>query len=161
MQNNYFGKFDHSFILYIEPIHFDVINFSKKFSSVYCNEIIFSNSEDIFQNATFNVNIFKEKLQNKTISEFDLIFDEEIYIQNIWWDDLLVIANLDNLNLVLDLLKQTISVDELFKLDICIESPNNYFSFDSIISKQEVSPNSFQDFIKDSDHYLDKEQKFI
>ena len=75
MQNNYFGKFDHSFILYIDPIHFDVINFSKKFSSVYCNEIIFSNSEDIFQNATFNVNTFKEKLQNKTISEFDLTFD--------------------------------------------------------------------------------------
>lgn len=161
MQNNYFGKFDHSFILYIDPIHFDVINFSKKFSSVYCNEIIFSNSEDIFQNSTFNLNTFKEKLQNKTISEFDLIFDDEVHIQNIWWDDLLVIANLDNLNLVLDLLKQTISVDELFKLDICIESPNYFFSFDNIISKQEVSPNSFQVFIKDSDHYLDKEQKFI
>jgi hypothetical protein len=144
MQNNYFGKFDHSFILYIDPIHFDVINFSKKFSSVYCNEIIFSNSEDIFQNSTFNLNTFKEKLQNKTISEFDLIFDDEVHIQNIWWDDLLVIANLDNLNLVLDLLKQTISVDELFKLDICIESPNYFFSLDNIISKQEVSPNSFQ-----------------
>ena len=72
-----------------------------------------------------------------------------------------MIANLDNLNLVLDLLKQTISVDELFKLDICIESPNYFFSLDNIISKQEVSPNSFQVFIKDSDHYLDKEQKFI
>lgn len=161
MQNNYFGKFDHSFILYIDPIHFDVINFSKKFSSVYCNEIIFSNSEDIFQNATFNVNTFKEKLQNKTISEFNLTFDEEIHIQNIWWDDLLVVANLDYLTLVLDLLKQTISVDELFKLDICIESPNYYFSFNNIISKQEVTPNLFKDFIKDSDHYLDKEQKFI
>lgn len=161
MQNNYFGKFDHSFILYIDPIHFDVINFSKRFSKVYCNKIIFSNSEDILQNTTFDVPTFIEKLQNKTISEFDLIFDDEVHIQNIWWDDLLVITNLDNLSLVLDLLKQTISVDELFKLDICIESPNYYFSFDSIISKQEVTPNSFQDFIKDSDHYLYKEQKFI
>ncbi len=161
MQNNYFGKFDHSFILYIDPIHFDVINFSKQFSRVYCNEIIFSNSEDILQNTTYDVPKFIEKLQNKIISEFDLIFDDEVHIQNIWWDDLLVVANLEYLTLFLDLLKQTISVDELFKLDICIESPNNYFSFDSIISKQEVSPNSFQDFIKDSDHYLDKEQKFI
>ncbi len=161
MQNNYFGKFDHSFILYIDPIHFDVINFSKQFSRVYCNEIIFSNSEDILQNTTFDVPKFIEKIQNNTISEFDLIFDDEVHIQNIWWDDLLVVANLDYLTLVLDLLKQTISVDELFKLDICIESPNYYFSFDSIITKQEVSPNSFQDFIKDSYHYQDKEQKFI
>jgi hypothetical protein len=30
-----------------------------------------------------------------------------------------------------------------------------------MISKQEVSPNSFQHFIKDSVHYQDKEQKFI
>lgn len=161
MQNNYFGKFDHSFILYIDPIHFDVINFSNQFSRVYCNEIIFKNSEDILQNTTFDVPKFIEKIQNNTISEFDLIFDDELHIQNIWWDDLLVVANLDYLTLVLDLLKQTISVDELIKLDICIESPNYYFSFDSIISKQEVSPNSFQDFIKDSDHYQDKEQKFI
>lgn len=161
MQNNYFGKFDHSFILYIDPIHFDVINFSKQFSRVYCNEIIFTNSEDILQNTTFDVPKFIEKIQNNTISEFDLIFDDEVHIQNIWWDDLLVVANLDYLTLVLDLLKQTISVDELIKLDICIESPNYYFSFDSKISKQEVTPNSFQDFIKDSDHYLDKEQKFI
>lgn len=161
MQNNYFGKFDHSFILYIDPVHFDVVNFSKQFSSVYCNEIIFSNSDDILQNARFNVNAFKEKLQNKTISEFDLIFDEEIHIQNIWWDDLLVIANLDNLSLVLGQLKQTLSVGELSKLDICIESPNYFFSFNNKISKQGVSPISFQDFIKNSDHYLDKEQKFI
>lgn len=161
MQNNYFGKFDHSFILYIDPIHFDVINLSKQFSIVYCNKIIFSNSEDILQNTTFDVPTFIEKIQNKTISEFDLIFDDEVHIQNIWWDDLLVITNLDNLSLVLDLLKQTISVDELFKLDICIESPNYYFSFDSIICKQEVTPNSFQNFIIDSDHYLYKEQKFI
>lgn len=161
MQNNYFGKFDHSFILYIDPILFDVINFSKQFSILYCNKIIFSNSEDILQNTTFDVPTFIEKLQNKTISEFDLVFDDEVHIQNIWWDDLLVITNLDNLSLVLDLLKKTISVDELFKLDICIEAPNYYFSFDSIISKQEVTSNSFQDFIKDSDHYLYKEQKFI
>jgi hypothetical protein len=161
MQNNYFGKFDNSFILYIDPIHFDVINFSKHFSSVYCNEINFVNCQDEIQNAQLDLHTFIEKLKNKTISEFDLIFGDEIHIQNIWWDDLLVIANLDKLSLVLDLLKQTMSVGELSKLDICIESPNYYFSFDSIISKQEVTPNLFKDFIKDSDHYFDKEQKFI
>lgn len=161
MQNYYFGKLDNSFIFYIDPIHFDIINFSKHFSSVYCNEINFVNCQDEIQNAQLDLHTFIEKLKNKTISEFDLIFDDEIHIQNIWWDDLLLISNLDNLALVLDIIKQTIPADAVSKLDICINSPNYYFSFNKIISKQEVSPISFQDFIKDSVHYQDKEQKFI
>lgn len=161
MQNNYFGKFDNSFILYIDHIHFDIINFSKHFSSVYCNEINFANCQDEIKNAQLDLHTFIEKLKNKTISEFDLIFDDEIHIQNIWWDDLLLISNLDNLALVLDIIKQTIPADAVSKLDICINSPNYYFSFNKLISKQEVSPISFQDFIKDSVHYQDKEQKFI
>lgn len=161
MQNNYFGKFDNSFILYIDPIHFDVINFSKKISTVYCNEINFVNCQDEIQNAQLDLHTFIEKLKNKTISEFDLIFDDDIHIQNIWWDDLLIISTSDNLDIVLTEIKQTIPADAVSKLDICINSPNYYFSFNKIISKQEVSPISFQDFIKDSVHYQDKEQKFI
>ncbi|MBP6127332.1 hypothetical protein [Flavobacterium sp.] len=161
MQNYYFGKLDNSFIFYIDPIHFDIINFSKKISTVYCNEINFVNCQDEIQNAQLDLHTFIEKLKNKTISEFDLIFDDEIHIQNIWWDDLLVISNLDNLEIVLTEIKQTISADAVSKLDISINSPNYYFSFNKIISKQEVSPISFQDFIKDSVHYQDKEQKFI
>lgn len=161
MQNNYFGKFDNSFILYIDYINFDVINFSKHFSSVFCNEINFANCDDVIQNAKLDLHTFIEKLKNKTISEFDLIFDDKIHIQNIWWDDLLVISPLDNLDIVLTEIKQTIPADAVSKLDICINSPNYYFSFNKIISKQEVSPILFQDFIKDSVHYQDKEQKFI
>ena len=161
MQNNYFGKFDNSFILYIDPIHFDVINFSKKFSTVYCNEINFVNCQDEIQNAQLDLHTFIEKLKNKTISEFDLIFDDDIHIQNIWWDDLLIISTSDNLALVLEITKQTLTSEALPKLDICINSPNYYFSFNKMISKQKVSPISFQDFIKDSVHYQDKEQKFI
>jgi|688.fasta_scaffold195821_2 hypothetical protein len=162
MQNFYFGKLDNSFIVYIDPFNIDLFNFSKHFSSVYCNEIIFDNcAENSLINTKFSITSFIEKIKNKIITEIDIVFDYKIHIQNVWWDDLLVIANLDKLSLVLDLLKQTMSVRELSKLDICIESPNYYFSFDSIISKQEVTPNLFKDFIKDSDHYFDKEQKFI
>ena len=161
MLNNYFGKFEHSFILYIDPVQFDIINFSKHFTCVSCNEIIFSNSEDNLQNASFDVHIFSETLKNKTITEFDLIFDDGLHVQNIWWDDLLVISPLNKLDIVLNLLKPSIPLEEQSKLDICIESPNYYFSFNNKISKQEVSPISFQDFIKDVSHYLDKEQKFI
>lgn len=161
MLNNYFGKFEHSFILYIDPVPFDIINFSKHFTSVNCNEIIFSNSEDNLQNASFDVHIFSETLKNKTISEFDVIFDDGLHVQNIWWDDLLVISPLNDLDIVLNLIKPSIPLEEQSKLDICIESPNYYFSFNKIISKQEVSPISFQDFIKDSVHYQDKAKKFI
>jgi hypothetical protein len=161
MQNYYFGKLDNSFILYIDPIHFDIINFSKKISTVYCNEINFVNCQDEIQNAQLDLHTFIEKLKNKTISEFDLIFDDKIHIQNIWWDDLLVISNTDNLDIILAEIKKTISEDEISKLDNCIQFPNHYFSYNKLISKQEVLPQSFLDFIKDSVHYQDKEQKFI
>jgi hypothetical protein len=96
MENNYFGKLDNSFILYIDPIHFDILNFSKNFSTVYCNKINYANSEDNIHNSQLDLHTFIEKIKGKTISEFDLIFDDEIQIQNIWWDNLLVISNLDN-----------------------------------------------------------------
>lgn len=161
MLNNYFGKFEHSFILYIDPVQFDIINLSKHFTSVSCNEIIFSNSEDNLQNASFDVHVFTEILKNKTISEFDVIFDDGLHVQNIWWDDLLVISPLNKLDIVLNLLKPSIPLEEQSKLDICIETPNYYFSFNNKISKQEVSPISFQNFIKDAVHYQDKAKKFI
>jgi hypothetical protein len=161
MQNFFFGKFDNSFILYIDPIHFDIKNFCEPFSTVYCNEINFANSEDQIQKTKFHVNAFIEKQKNKTISEFDITFDNKTHIQNIWWDDLLIISNLDNFDLVLAIIKQTMPKEAISKLDNCIQSPNYYFSFNKMISKQKVLPNSFQDFIKDSVHYQDKEQKFI
>jgi hypothetical protein len=162
MQNYYFGKLDNSFIFYLDTCNIDILNFSKKFSSINCAEIHFDNRGDkSLIDIKFSMLSFIEKLKNKTISEFDLIFDDEIHIQNIWWDDLLVISNLDNLDIVLAEIKKTISEDELSKLDNCINFPNYYFSYTKLISKQGVSPHSFLDFIKDSVHYQDKEQKFI
>jgi hypothetical protein len=162
MQNFYFGKLDNSFILYIDPFNIDLFNFSKHFSSVYCNEIIFDNCTDYsLINTKFPITSFIEKIKNKTITEFDVVFDDKIHIQNVWWDDLLIISNTDNLDIVLAEIKKTISEDELSKLNNCIQFPNHYFSYTKLISKQEVSPQSFLDFIKDSVHYQDKEQKFI
>jgi hypothetical protein len=162
MQNFYFGKLDNSFILYIDPFNIDLFNFSKHFSSVYCNEIHFDNCADnSLNNKEFSIISFIEKIKNKTISEFDLIFDDKVHIQNIWWDDLLVISNLDKLDIVLAEIKKIIPLDELSKLDNCIQFPNNYFSYTKLISKQEVSPQSFLDFIKNSEHYQDKEQRFF
>lgn len=162
MQNNYFGKFEHSFILYIDPIHFDVINFSKHFSSVCCNEIVFTNSEDNLQNTPFDIHTFIEKLKNQTLSEFDLIFDNEVHIQNIWWDDILIISNLDKMDLILNEIRNTISNDNFKYLEISLRSLNNYFTCDNNrISKENINPNDFLNFIKNSDRYQDKELKFF
>ena len=162
MQNIYFGKFDNSFILYLDPINIDILDFSKKFSSIYCAEIHFDNCAD---NSLINEEIpiisFIEKIKNKTITEFDMVFDNKIHIQNVWWDDLLVISNLDKLDIVLAEIKRIIPLDELSILDNCIQFPNNYFILNKLISKQEVVANSFHDFIKNSVHYQDKEKKFI
>lgn len=161
MQNFYFGKLDNSFILYIDPFNIDLFNFSKHFTSVYCNEIIFDNCADnALINTKFPITSFIEKIKNKTITEFDIVFDDKIHIQNVWWNDLLVISNLDNFDIVLAEIKKTISGDELSKLDNCIHFPNYYFTYTKLTSKEEVSPHSFLDFIKDSVHYQDKEQKF-
>jgi hypothetical protein len=162
MQNYYFGKLDNSFILYLDPFCIDILNFSKKFSSVHCTEIYFDNCVDnSLINTKFPMISFIEKIKDKTITEFDVVFDDKIHIQNVWWDDLLVILNLDNLDIVLSEIKKTISEDELSKLDNCINFPNHYFSYTKLISKQEVFPHSFLDFIKDSVHYQDREQKFF
>jgi hypothetical protein len=162
MQNYYIGKLDNSFILYLDPFNIDLFHFSKFFSSVYCNEINFDNCADYaLINTKFPITSFNEKIKNKTITEFDIVFDDKIHIQNVWWDDLLVISNTDNLDIVLAEIKKTISEDELSKLNNCIQFPNYYFSYTKLISKQEVSPHSFLDFIKDSVHYQDKEQKFF
>jgi hypothetical protein len=162
MQNYYFGKLDNSFILYLDPYSIDLFNFSKKFSIVSCNEIIFDDFDDFsLNNIQFSIISFIEKIKDKTITEFDVVFDDNIHIQNVWWDDLLVILNLDNLDIVLSEIKKTISEDELSKLDNCINFPNHYFSYTKLISKQEVFPHSFLDFIKDSVHYQDREQKFF
>ncbi len=162
MQNFYFGKFDNSFIVYIDPFNIDLFNFSKHFSSVYCNEIIFDNCADYaLINTKFPITSFNEKIKNKTITEFDIVFDDKIHIQNVWWDDLLVISNTNNLDIILAEIKKTISEDELSKLDNCLNFTNYYFSYTKLTSKEEVSPHSFLDFIKDSVRYQDKEQKFI
>ena len=162
MQNYYFGKLDNSFILYIDPFNIDLFNFSKNFSTVYCNEINFDNCADnSLINTKFPITSFIEKIKNKTITEFDVVFDDKIHIQNVWWDDLLVTSNLDNLDIVLAEIKKTILEDELSILDNCIHFPNYYFSYTKLTSKQEVTPHSFLDFIKDSVHYQDKEQKFF
>ncbi len=162
MLNNYFGKIDNSFILYIDPINLDIINFSRSFTFVHCNEIIFDRFEDNCQNNTrFSVNSFVEKIKMKTITEFDLIFDNNIHIQNVWWNDLLIKSELSNLEKVLNEIKKSIPNDEISKLDTCIQSPNYYYHLSNKITKQKVSPNSFTNFIKNSDRYQDKERKFF
>jgi hypothetical protein len=105
---------------------------------------------------------FTEKIKDKTITEFNIVFENNINIQNIWWDDILIISDFDKMVTILNDIRNTFSNDNIKHLEIALNSPNNYFTFDNNrISKENINPNDFLNFIKNSDHYQDKERKFF
>lgn len=164
MKNIYFGKLDNIFILYIDPFCIDLIKFSKVFSSVYCNEIIFDNyNTDIYNNKKFNNDLFVKSLKEKQIiAEFNIVFDCNTHIQNVWWDDLLVISYDFNLEKIIKEVKNSMSSIEISMLKECIKTPNYYFNFkNEKIFKQKINFNKVIEFIKNSDRYQEKEYKFI
>jgi hypothetical protein len=163
MQNYYFGKLDNSFILYLDPYSIDLFNFSKKFSIVSCNEIIFDDFDDFsLNNIQFSMISFIEKIKDKTITEFDVVFDDKIHIQNVWWDDILIICDLDKMAVILNDIRNTMSNDNIKYLEISLQSTNNFItSYNNRISKRIINPNDFLNFIINSDRYQDKERKFF
>lgn len=163
MQNYYFGKLDNSFILYLDPCSIDLFDFSENFSTVYCNEIIFDDFDDFsLNNIQFSMISFIEKIKDKTITEFDVVFDDKIHIQNVWWDDILIICDLDKMDVILNEIRNTMSNDNIKYLEISLQSTNNYITCNNNrISKGNINPNDFLNFIKNSDRYQDKERKFF
>ena len=163
MQNYYFGKLDNSFILYLDPCSIDLFDFSENFFTVYCNEIIFDGFDDSsLNNKKISMISFTEKIKDKTITEFNIVFENNIHIQNIWWDDILIISDFDKMVTILNDIRNTFSNDNIKYLEIALNSPNNYFTFDNNrISKENINPNDFLNFIKNSDRYQDKERKFF
>jgi len=163
MQNYYFGKLDNSFILYLDPCSIDLFDFRENFSTVYCNEIIFDDFDDSsLNNKKFSMISFTEKIKDKTITEFNVVFDNNIHIQNIWWDDILIISNLDKIDVILNDIRNTFSSNNIKYFEIALNSPNNYITLDNNrISKENINPNDFLNFIKNSDRYQDKERKFF
>ena len=163
MQNYYFGKLDNSFILYLDPCSIDLFDFRENFSTVYCNEIIFDDFDDSsLNNKKFSRISFTEKIKDKTITEFNVVFDNNIHIQNIWWDDILIISNLDKIDVILNDIRNTFSSNNIKYFEIALNSTNNYITLDNNrISKENINPNDFLNFIKNSDRYQDKERKFF
>ena len=163
MQNYYFGKLDNSYIFYLDHYSIDLFNFSKNFSTVYCNEIIFDDFDDSsLNNKKISMISFTEKIKDKTVTEFNIVFENNIHIQNIWWDDILIISDFDKMVTILNNIRNTFSNDNIKYLEIALNSPNNYFTLDNNrISKENINPNDFLNFIKNSDRYQDKERKFF
>lgn len=161
MKNIYFGKFDDSFILYFDPINIDISKIARDIKSVYCNEIIFDNYEDkTLNNKKLDLNSFIEEIKDKIIIEFDLILDKNTHIQNIWWDDILIISKLDLMAEILNNITNFISIENLKYLEISLQSPNDYITFENdTADRQKINPSEFLDFIKNSDRYEDKVQK--
>ena len=161
MKNIYFGKFDDSFILYFDPINIDISKIARDIKSVYCNEIIFDNYEDkTLNNKKLDLNSFIEEIKDKIIIEFDLILDKNTHIQNIWWDDILIISKLDLMAEILNNITNFISIENLKYLEISLQSPNDYITFENDTADiQKINPSEFLDFIKNSDRYEDKVQK--
>lgn len=161
MKNIYFGKFDDSFILYFDPINIDISKIARDIKSVYCNEIIFDNYEDkTLNNKKLDLNSFIEEIKDTIIIEFDLILDKNTHIQNIWWDDILIISKLDLMAEILNNITNFISIENLKHLEISLQSPNDYITFENdTADRQKINPIEFLDFIKNSDRYEDKVQK--
>ena len=164
MNELYFGKIDERYFFYLDPIAFNINEFVVKSKNIYCNELIFDSIKcEIINKKSYSKNDFIELLnRNNIISEFDLIIDENIHIQNIWWNDLLLISNMEIINLFIHYLKPKMTLFQLNLLENIFSNPNKLFLFSKdIIYETPMNPNEFITYIKNSERYLQKEFKII
>jgi|688.fasta_scaffold1179191_1 hypothetical protein len=164
MNEIYFGKTGDRYYLYLDPINFKIDDLIVNTCKIHCNEIIFDGiKSEIINNKSYSQYDFIELLnRNNSISEFDLFIDENIHVQNIWWNDLLLISNLEIINLFIHSLKPKLC---LYQNKIIKKTPlltNKLLSIsNNIISKTSMKPNEFISYIKNSERYLQKELKII
>ena len=164
MRNLYFGKSNTSFILYLDPLSIDFIELTKKSNYVVCHELLFDGYEDIsVSNTIITSDSFISLIQNKKpITEFNLIIDNKTHIQNIWWDDLLIISDFETILIFIKELKAKLNTEHQKLLDNMLSKPETYLSIDKHkITETSVAAIDFISFIKDSDRYLEKENKFV
>ncbi|MFZ4106340.1 hypothetical protein [Flavobacterium sp.] len=164
MHNLYFGKSNNRFLLYLDPINIDLLELTKKSNYVVCNELQFDGDEEIsVRNSILTSASLINLLQkNKSLTEFNLIIDNKLHIENIWWDDVLIISNFESMIYFIYELRAKLNAKNQKLLDLMLSKPGTYFTVNqNNIIETSIEAITFISFIKDSERYIEKEYKFI
>jgi hypothetical protein len=160
----YIGEQDSVYSIYIDPIEFNIERLFSNVKDIHCNSVFFDglNSNEIAgQNLT--VNAFKERLTvNHRVSEFDMILNHTIHIQNIWWNDLLIISDFESIISFLNANKESFASSYDLIMDSMKKATNKLLTHDEgDITETPMNPTDFLSYMKNSDRYLNKEIKFL
>jgi hypothetical protein len=164
MRNLYFGKFNNQFFLYLDPLSIDFLQLIKRSNYVVCNELLFDGDKEIsVSNSILTATSFISLLKNnKPLTEFNLIIDNKLHLENIWWDDVLIISNFETIIAFIYDLRAQKNTECQKLLDLMLSKPETYLSIDNNKIKEKSIPAiDFISFIKDSDRYIEKEKKFV
>ena len=164
MRNLYFGKSNNRFFLYLDPLSIDFLELIKRSNYVVCNELIFDGDKEIsvinsILTATSFISLLKN---NKPLTEFNLIIDNKLHIENIWWDDILIISDFETIIAFIYDLRAKSNTECQKLLDLILSKPGTYLSIvNNKIKEKSIAAIDFISFIKDSDRYIEKEKKFV
>jgi hypothetical protein len=164
INNLYIGEQDSVYSIYIDPIEFNIERLCNNVKNIHCISVFFDglNSKEIAdQNLTMNA--FQEMLAvNNTLSEFDMILNQTIHIQNIWWNDLLIISDFQSIISFLKANKESFASSYDLIMDKMKKATNTMFTYcEGEITETPMNPTDFLLYMKNSDRYLDKEIKFL
>lgn len=162
--NLYFGELNSTYYLYIDPIELNIERLFNNVINIHCNSVFFDglNSKEIVdQNLTMNA--LQEMLEvSHKLSEFDMILDHTIHIQNIWWDDLLIISDLESIHSFLNANKESFASSyDMIKEKMKKVTNTLITHCEGEITETPMNPKDFFSYMKNSDRYLDKEIKFL
>jgi hypothetical protein len=164
INNLYIGEQDSVFSIYIDPIDFNIERLFNNVIDIQCNSVFFYglNSKEI-ANQNLTMNAFQDLLAiNHTISEFDMILNHTIHIQNIWWNDLLIISDFESVNSFLNVNKANFASSYDLIMDKMKKATNTLLTqYEGEITETPMNPADFLSYMKNSDRYLDKEIKFL
>jgi hypothetical protein len=164
INNLYIGEQDSVYSIYIDPIEFNIERLINNVIDIHCNSVFFDglNSKEIV-NQHLTMDSFQEMLAvNHTLSEFDMILNQTIHIQNIWWDDLLIISDFESIISFLNSNKDSFASSYDLIMDK-MKKPTNMLltHYEGEITETPMNPTDFLSYMKNSDRYLDKEIKFL
>ena len=99
MADFYFGKLDSHYLLYLDPVEITIFELISKSDVIHCNELVFDGLDNnSIKNQEFTVPVFSDLIFNsEPIVEFDLLIDNIIRVQNIWWNDILLLTNIETI----------------------------------------------------------------
>lgn len=162
--NLYIGKLNSTIYLYLDPIEFNIDKLFNNVQNIHCNSVIFDglNCKEIV-NQNLKIKEFNEILEeNNSLYEFDMILNHNIHVQNIWWNDLLIIAEIDSFQTFLNSNKESFSLSYDMIMNNMKKANNKLvISYDDKTTKISMNPTDFISYMKNSDRYLHKEFKFL